>query len=93
MSKETKVTPAAAVAPAHAEGAEARAATPDPTLQDVAHAKATAKRTGKVTRNLTQEALEGFFEQRKAEAELMEKPPKELMGLDPKKRAAQMVGG
>lgn len=42
-------------------------------------------------RNLTRERLEQHLEQQKAEADLMEKPPKALLNLDPKKRAAEMV--
>jgi hypothetical protein len=62
---------------AHADGAETE------------DAPAPAQPT---TRNLTQENLQSYFEQKVAEAQLMEKPPKDLINLDPAKRAAQMVG-
>jgi hypothetical protein len=58
---------------------------------EFAHAEAPAPRAPEAApRNLTQEALQGFFEQKKAEAALMEKPPKDLVDLDPAKRAARM---
>lgn len=65
--------------------------TDPPAAQKPAAAAAPAPEVPKV-RNLTQECLEGYFEQKKAEADLMEKPPKDLVNLDPAKRAAQMVG-
>lgn len=65
----------------------------DPQNPEFAHgAPVAAPAATPATRNLTQEALEGFFTQKVAEAKLMENPPKELLKLDPAKRAAEMCG-
>lgn len=62
----------------------------DPEFNHAAPIAAPAPAPGQPVRNLTQEALEGFFKQKVAEAKLAENPPKELLKLDPAKRAAEM---
>lgn len=58
---------------------------------EFAHAETPAAPEVPATRNLTQEHLQAFFEQKKEEASRMENPPKELLNLDPAKRAERMM--
>lgn len=44
-------------------------------------------------RNLTRERMKRFLAAKKAKAELMEKPPKNLVSMDPEARANEMVPG